>query len=75
MTLVPVLALPDFTKPFVVEINASGYGIGVVLMQDGRPIAYFSQVLKPKPELKSIYENELIVIVLAVLKWRPYFLG
>lgn len=45
MTSVPVLALPDFSKPFVVESEAPRHGIGAILMQDQRRIAYFSQVL------------------------------
>jgi len=38
----PALALPNFTQPFVLEIDASGAGIGVILSQNDHPIAYFS---------------------------------
>ena len=46
MSTPPVLALPNFTKPFVVKCDVSGMGLGVVLMQDNKPLAYHSEVLK-----------------------------
>ena len=53
MVEAPVLAIPDFTKPFVLEIDACDYGLGVVLMQEGHPIAYLSKPLCPKNQALS----------------------
>ena len=70
-----VLALSDFQLPFEIETNASGFGLGAILSQSNRPIAYFNKKLSETAHEKSVYEGELMAIVLAVEKWRHYLLG
>jgi hypothetical protein len=54
----PVLSLPDLNKPFIVETNMSGSGIGAMLMLEGHHIAYVSKALEPKQQALSTYERE-----------------
>lgn len=72
LSTTPVLALPDFTKTFVIETDTSEKGVGAVLLQDGHPLAYISRALGPKNQVLSTYEKECLAILLAVDQWRPY---
>lgn len=68
----PVLALPDFYQEFILETDASVLGVGVVLMQKGHPLAFFSKALGPKNQTLSTYDKECLAIILAIDKWKTY---
>ncbi|WVZ89230.1 hypothetical protein U9M48_035658 [Paspalum notatum var. saurae] len=75
LTSAPVLAQPDITKPFDVYCDASGSGLGCVLMQEGRVIAYASCQLRKHEVNYPTHDLELLAVVYALKKWRHYLLG
>jgi hypothetical protein len=75
VTSAPVLAMPDFSKPFVVECDASSHGFGAVMVQDDHPITFFSWAIAPRHQALAAYKRELIGLVMAVRHWRPYLWG
>ena len=68
----PILVLPHFGKTFQVRCDASGVAIEVVLSQDNRPIAYFSENLNDTKRNYSTYDKEFHSIIQALKKWRHY---
>ncbi|PNF37360.1 hypothetical protein B7P43_G17830 [Cryptotermes secundus] len=79
LTKAPLLQYPDFSKPFILTTDASGYAIGAILNQgklgQDKPIAYASRTLN-KAELNyATVEKELLAIVWACKHFRPYLLG
>jgi hypothetical protein len=75
LTIAPVLAQPDNTKPFEVYCDASGTGLGCVLMQDNRVIAYASRALRPHEQNYPTHDLELAAVVHAIKIWRHYLMG
>lgn len=76
VTSPPVLAYPNFAKPFILQTDASEYGIGAVIMNDDRrPIAFISRGLTPAEKNYHITDKELLAIVWAVKKFENYLYG
>jgi RNase H-like domain found in reverse transcriptase len=83
----PVLQQPDFTKPFFLLTDASAYGVGAILSQEGgstgpntnqKPklhlVAYYSATFTEIECNYDIYEQELLAIMKAIGHWRPYLI-
>jgi hypothetical protein len=75
LTTSPVLAQPDDSKPFDVYCDASSTGLGCVLMQDNRVIAYASRALRPHEQNYPTHDLELAAVVHALKMWRHYLMG
>lgn len=75
LTDAPVLASPNFDQPFEVVSDASGYGIGAVLLQEGRPVAFESRKLSPAEQNYHTTDREMLGVVHALRTWRCYLEG
>jgi hypothetical protein len=75
LTTAPVLTIPDIEKPFLIYCDASGQGLGCLLMQDGHVVAYASRQLRKHEEKYLTHDLELAVMVHALKIWRHYTIG
>ncbi|XP_060673257.1 uncharacterized protein LOC125420382 [Ziziphus jujuba] len=71
----PVLALPDITRPFEVQTDASDFALGGVLLQDGHPVAYESRKLSAAERNYTAQEKEMLAVIHCLRTWRHYLLG
>ena len=71
----PVLTQPTSGKEYTLYSDASGIGLGCVLMQDGKVVAYASRQLKPHEQNYLTHDLELDAVVFALKIWRHYLYG
>ncbi|KAJ7951826.1 Ty3/gypsy retrotransposon protein [Quillaja saponaria] len=71
----PVLALPDISKPFEVQTDASDYALGGVLLQENHPVAYESHKLSQAERRYTAQEKEMLAVIHCLRVWRHYLLG
>lgn len=69
------LQVPDPNKPFTLRTDASGFAIGAVLEQEGKPLGYLSKRMTPAEMRYATYDQEFLAVVTALLKWRTLLLA
>ncbi|MBJ4159990.1 Ty3/Gypsy family RNase HI domain-containing protein, partial [Salmonella enterica subsp. enterica serovar Typhimurium] len=75
LTTAPVLVLPDIQRSFDIYCDASRRGLGCVLMQEGKVVAYASRQLRPHELNYPTHDLELAAVVHALKIWRHYLIG
>lgn len=65
----------DVTKPVTIQCNASGKGLGAVLLQDSKPVSYASRALTDTETRYSAIEAEMFAVVFACRKFHQYICG
>jgi hypothetical protein len=75
LTTAPVLTMPNMEKLFLIYCDASGQGLGCVLMQDHHVVAYASRQLRKHEEKYPTHDLELAAVVHALKIWRHYIIG
>ena len=74
ITKEPILVLPDHTKHYEVQTNASDFAIGGVLMQDGHPVIFENQKLNETERRYTVQGKVMTVVVYCLHTWRHYLL-
>ena len=75
LTSAPILMIPSSGEPLVLYSDASKIGLGVVLMQNGKVVAYDSRQLKDHEKNYRTHDLEMATVVFALKIWRHYLYG
>jgi hypothetical protein len=75
LTNVPVLAPPELGMPFKMVLDASGVGLGAILLQDGRPVAFKTRKLSPAKQNYTVTKQKMLGVIHALNTWRCYLEG